>query len=244
MSGTEHWLTAAWPAPENVHAFTTLRTGGVSDGPFASLNMADHVGDHPNNVRINRERIKTGLQLPGDPFWLQQVHGNQALPAQPADHPLPADAGFTDQPGRVCAVLTADCLPLLACTRDGQQVAAVHGGWRGLLAGVISAALTPFPRHETLVWLGPAIGPSRFEVGAEVYAAFVDKSIEFAVAFNAQENGKYLADIYQLAKIELAHLGVNQIYGGGFCTVTDHRRFFSYRRDQQTGRMASLIWRD
>jgi len=244
MSNPELWLTPDWPAPANVHAYTTLRTGGVSVGPFTSLNMATHVGDHPSHVRTNRERIKAGLQLPGDPFWLQQVHGNRAVPVLPADQPPHADASFTDQPGRVCAVLTADCLPLLACTADGRQVAAIHGGWRGLLAGVVSATLTSFSRRRTLVWLGPAIGPSCFEVGAEVYSAFFAKSTEFAAAFHAIGNGKYLADIYRLARIELAHLGIEQIYGGDFCTVTEHQRFFSYRREQQTGRMASLIWRD
>lgn len=244
MSGIEHWLTSDWPAPGNVHAFTTLRTGGVSTGAYASLNMAAHVGDIPNDVVANRERVKTWLRLPSDPYWLQQVHGNQAVPAQTNGQPPQADASYTGQASTVCAVLTADCLPLLACTADGEQVAAIHAGWRGLLAGVISSTMSRFPKQQTLVWLGPAIGSDSFEVGEEVRTAFVAKSADFVVGFKAQENGKYLADIYQLARVELNQLGIGQVFGGGFCTVTDHQRFFSYRREQQTGRMANLIWRD
>ncbi len=244
MSNSEpSWLIPDWPAPANVHAYTTLRSGGVSVGPYASLNLASHVGDRAGDVLLNRERVKAGLQLPSDPFWLQQVHGDVAVTVPFRGQSRQADASVTKHRGAVCAVLTADCLPLLACTADGEQVAAIHAGWRGLLAGVIRAALASFVETKTLVWLGPAIGPSQFEVGAEVRSAFVAKSADFSTAFTPQEKGSYLADIYRLARIELGRLGISQIYGGGFCTVTDQRRFFSYRRQQQTGRMASLIWR-
>jgi len=244
MNNAEHWLTPEWPAPANVHAATTLRTGGVSAGTFNSLNPAAHVGDDPSDVMANRKRIETWLKLPSQPLWLEQVHGNRAVHAQAFAQPPQADASYTDQAGTVLAVLTADCLPLLACSTDGRQVAAIHAGWRGLLAGVIGNALSVFPKQETLVWLGPAIGADCFEVGPEVRSAFVDKSAEFTAAFKAHDDGKWLADIYRLASIELANLGISQIFGGDFCTVTEQRRFFSYRRDQQTGRMATLIWRD
>jgi YfiH family protein len=154
-----------------------------------------------------------------------------------------ADASFTDQAGIVCVVLTADCLPVLVCSQDGQKIAAIHAGWRGLLAGIISNTIAAMQTSDVLVWLGPAIGPDCFEVGTEVREGFVEKSCAFASAFSAAKEGKWLADIYQLARIELANIGITRIYGGGFCTVTESNRFFSYRRDHVTGRMATLIWR-
>lgn len=244
MNNTEHWLTPDWPAPAHVHAATTLRTGGISAGPFTSLNLATHVGDDPQAVFVNRQRMAAWLELPGQPVWLAQVHGNRAVHAQAFAQPPQADASYTGQAGIVLAVLTADCLPLLACTTDGRQVAAIHAGWRGLLAGVIGNTLSVFPKQETLVWLGPAIGADCFEVGPEVRSAFVNKSAEFTAAFKARDNDKWLANIYQLANIELANLGIHSVFGGGFCTVTEQQRFFSYRRCQQTGRTATLIWRD
>ncbi|MFZ2406525.1 MAG: laccase domain-containing protein [Methylobacter sp.] len=272
-------LTPDWPAPANVHAATTLRTGGVSCGVYASLNPAMHVGDDAGLVKQNRRIIKESLGLPDEPVWLDQIHSNRAVPAC---HSLAkggrgdlqqADASYTAESGVVCAVLTADCLPLLVCTADGSQVAAIHAGWRGLLAGVIGNTVSamqipldpPFTKGEAaqfdatdhnpplckrgargdfLVWLGPAIGPDCFEVGAEVRDAFLQKSVAFMTAFKPQNNGKWLADIYRLARIDLAMLGINKIYGGGFCTVTEQERFYSYRRDKQTGRMATLIWRE
>ncbi len=161
-----------------------------------------------------------------------------------ADSPLQADASYTDRPGVVCAVMTADCLPLLVCSDDGIEVAAVHAGWRGLLDGVIDNTIAALQNKNLLVWLGPAIGPNCFEVGNDVRDAFVNKSNEYSAAFMPYGDGKWLADIYQLARINLAALSINKIYGGGFCTVTDHEQFYSYRRDQVTGRMATLIWRD
>jgi YfiH family protein len=243
MSGIKHWLTPDWPAPANIHSATTLRTGGVSGGAYASLNPAMHVGDDADLVKQNRQIIKELLGLPSDPVWLEQIHSNRAVQAVTTEPLQQADASYTIESGVVCAVMTADCLPLLVCAADGSEVAAIHAGWRGLLAGVIGNTVSAMQNTDLLVWLGPAIGPDCFEVGAEVRNAFLEKSAAFMTAFKQQSNGKWLADIYQLARIDLATLGIDKVYGGGFCTVTEHERFYSYRRDKQTGRMATLIWR-
>jgi len=176
--------------------------------------------------------------------WLDQIHSNRAVKAVKTVSIQQADASYTDEAGVVCAVMTADCLPLLACSTDGTQVAAIHAGWRGLLAGVIGNTVAAMQQWNLLVWLGPAIGPDCFEVGAEVRDAFLDKSSAFNSAFKKQNNDKWLADIYQMARIELSGLGIDKVYGGTYCTVTEHERFYSYRRDTQTGRMATLIWRE
>jgi hypothetical protein len=244
MSGIKHWLTPDWPAPANIHAATTLRTGGVSCGAYASLNPAMHVGDDAELVKQNRRLIKELLVLPSDPVWLEQIHSNRAVLAVTTEPLQQADASYTAESGLVCAVMTADCLPLLVCAANGSEVAAIHAGWRGLLAGVVGNTLTAMQNSDFLVWLGPAIGPDCFEVGAEVRDAFLEKSVAFITAFKQQNNGKWLADIYQLARIDLAMLGIDKVYGGGFCTVTEYERFYSYRRDKQTGRMATLIWRE
>lgn len=248
MNKTEHWLVPDWPAPATIHAATTLRTGGVSEGGYASLNPAAHVGDDVLRVEQNRAIIKAMLNLPAEPVWLEQIHSNRAVKAVKTASLQQADASYTDEAGVVCAVMTADCLPLLVCSADGAKVAAIHAGWRGLLAGVISntvkAMQTPSHQADLLVWLGPAIGPDCFEVGAEVRDAFLEKSPEFNSAFRGQDNGKWLADIYRMARVELAALGITSVYGGTSCTVTEHERFYSYRRDTQTGRMATLIWRE
>jgi len=243
-SGYKHWLTPDWPAPANVHAATTLRTGGVSYGAYASLNPAMHVGDDADLVQQNRRIIKELLNLPDDPVWLEQIHSNRAVQAVTTAPLQQADASYTTESGVVCAVMTADCLPLLVCSADGSQVAAIHAGWRGLLAGVIGNTLAAMHNSDPLVWLGPAIGPDCFEIGAEVRNAFLEKSATFMTAFKQKSNDKWLADIYQLARTDLAMLGIDKVYGGGFCTVTEHERFYSYRRDKQTGRMATLIWRE
>ena len=244
MSGIKHWLVPDWPAPANIHAATTLRTGGVSLGAFSSLNPALHVGDDNKQAILNRQIIREMLDLPDEPVWLDQVHSNRAVKALKTNSLQQADASYTDEPGIVCAVMTADCLPLLVCSSDGTQVAAIHAGWRGLLAGVISNTVAAMQKQDFLVWLGPAIGPDCFEVGSEVRDAFLHKSMEFNPAFKAQSNRKWLADIYQLARVELAAIGITKVYGGTHCTFTEHDRFYSYRRDAQTGRMATLIWRE
>ncbi len=231
-----------WPAPSPVRTAVTLRTGGVSKGPYASWNLAAHVGDDPNAVARNRQILRERLDLPLEPVWLEQVHGNRVIHAsQDAVHPPPADASFTCRPKVVCAVLTADCLPILLT--DGHTIAAVHAGWRGMLAGIIANALDLPPwRGPPLAWLGPAIGPQAFEVGPEVKAAFLARWPGFAAAFHPCGD-RYRADIYHLARLILNAYGVRSICGGQFCTYSDPKRFFSYRRDGVCGRMATLIWR-
>ncbi len=244
MTGIKHWLVPDWPAPANIHAATTLRTGGVSLGTFSSLNPATHVSDDNERVRQNRQIIRVMLELPAEPVWLEQIHSNRAVKALKTAIVEQADASYSNESGVVCAVMTADCLPLLVCSTDGVQIAAIHAGWRGLLAGVITNTVVAMQQQDLLVWLGPAIGPDCFEVGPEVREAFLEKSASFNDAFKQQGNGKWLADIYQLARIELAALGIVNVYGGTHCTFTEHERFYSYRRESQTGRMATLIWRE
>ncbi len=244
MTNNRHWLRPDWPAPANVHAATTLRTGGVSNGKYASLNPAVHAGDDPVSVAQNRQIIRTLLDLPSEPIWLNQTHSNRAVEAVVTESQQQADASYTNRSGIVCAVMTADCLPLLVCSADGSEIAAIHAGWRGLLEGVIGNTITALQSRDLLVWLGPAIGPERFEIGSEVLTAFLTKSLAYKTAFTKHGQDKWLADIYQLARINLSALGIDKVYGGHFCTVTDDKRFYSYRRDKVTGRMATLIWRD
>jgi hypothetical protein len=234
-----------WPAPANVRALQTTRDGGVSVGAYASFNLGDHVGDDPVAVARNRALLRTSL--PSEPVWLKQVHGNIVADADRTVGVPDADAALARQPGKVCAVMTADCLPLLLCDEDGTVVAAAHAGWRGLAGGVVEAtvkAMNVAP-ERLLVWLGPAIGPQAFEVGEEVRQAFIAHDPDAAKAFvpsSPLTAQKWLADIYLLACQRLALLGVKRVYGGGLCTYADAERFYSYRRDQATGRMASLIW--
>lgn len=242
--GNTDLIIPDWPAPENVKSAVTLRTGGVSEGPYRSLNMALHVGDDGERVRQNRQIVSALLKLPSEPIWLEQVHGNSVTRAEHGLIKTQADASFTEETGTVCAVMTADCLPLLICAEDGSQVAAIHAGWRGLLAGVIGNTVATFEDRDILVWLGPAIGPECFEVGSEVRDAFLLKSESSSAAFRARKNGKWLANIYRLARNQLTELGIARVYGGNFCTVTEADRFFSYRREPVTGRMATLIWRE
>ncbi|MCK5191913.1 MAG: peptidoglycan editing factor PgeF [Methylococcales bacterium] len=239
---TKHWLAADWPAPENIKAGTTLRSGGISSGKYCSLNLAMHVGDNPRNVIDNRKRIKSLLELPAEPMWLQQTHGSRVVRAECADN-LEADASFSNKKNIICAIMTADCLPLLLCSQDGGYVAAVHGGWRGLLAGVIENTVNAMQQRDLLAWMGPAIGPKCFEVGAEVCDTFIHKRAEYSSAFSKLENSKWFADIYRIARITLMANGITRIYGGEYCTVTDQSRFYSYRREGETGRMTTLIWR-
>jgi len=233
-----------WPAAASVKAVTTTRHAGVSKGPYDSLNLADHVGDTAAAVRRNRVTIQHQLNLPGRPAWLNQVHGDRAVDAANSGERPSADAGFTDQPHVVCAVLTADCLPVLFCDRRGTRVAAAHAGWRGLASGVLESTVRALDTDpgQLMAWLGPAIGPGAFEVGGEVRRVFVEQHAEAAGAFLARPHGHWLADLYQLARIRLLASGLTALYGGGFCTFTDRQRFYSYRRDGMTGRMASLIW--
>ncbi|MEN5242222.1 peptidoglycan editing factor PgeF [Pseudomonas atacamensis] len=236
-----NWLTPDWPAPASVRACVTTREGGVSEAPFDSLNLGDHVDDRPEAVAENRRRLTEHFSI--QPAWLQQVHGIAVVHADPGIVAT-ADASWTATPGIACTAMTADCLPALFCDRAGTRVAAAHAGWRGLAAGVLEATLDSLdvPAGEVLVWLGPAIGPKAFEVGPEVREVFINQLPEAAEAFVPSNNaGKFMADIYLLARLRLAERGVTAVYGGGFCTVTDPR-FFSYRRASRTGRFASLVW--
>jgi len=234
-----------WPAPPGIRAASTLRVGGASTGPYRSLNLGSHVGDYPERVNENRTRLAASLALPSTPGWLTQVHGNLAVDAATAVAPE-ADAGYTHESGVVCAVMTADCLPILLCKQDGSGIAAVHAGWRGLEKGIVEAGINALGTPNLLAWLGPAIGPEAFEVGTEVLESFLTKSKEYAAAFSEKGQDKYWADIYQLGRITLMRAGVNvaNIHGGGWCTYQQNNDFFSYRRDQITGRMATLIWRE
>ncbi len=238
------WIEPGWPAPPGICALTTLRRGGYSQQPFDGLNLGDHVGDAPAAVVKNRQLLYQSLKLPSEPTWLTQVHGVDVIEAGVVPEGWKADAQFTHTPGQVCAVLTADCLPLLLCNRAGDRVAAVHAGWRGLAGGVIEAALKRIaaPGDEVMAWLGPAIGPDCFEVGAEVRDTFLQHDPEANAAFVSNRPGHWLADIYLLARLRLKGCGVTAVWGGDCCTVTDRERFYSYRRDGRTGRMATLIW--
>jgi YfiH family protein len=237
-------LTPEWPVAARVRACTTLRTGGVSEGPFATLNLAHHVGDRADHVAENRRRLRTVLGLPGEPLWLAQVHGTAVARAGDGRGGAPADAAVASAPGEVCAVLTADCLPVVLADRDATRVAVAHAGWRGLAAGVIEATLEALdrPPERLVAWLGPAISQPAFEVGEEVRAAFLVRSPEYAAAFAGNPRGRFQADLYTLARITLARLGLTSIHGGGWCTAREPARFFSYRRDGTTGRMATLVW--
>jgi polyphenol oxidase len=231
-----------WPAPANILALTTVRTGGCSLPPYDGFNLGDHVGDDPAAVAANRTALRA--HSPSEPTWLKQVHGAVVADADNPGAPVEADASVAFKPGTVCAVLTADCLPVLFCNRAGTVVAAAHAGWRGLASGVLEATVSAMQAKpgEILAWLGPAIGPQAFEVGDEVREVFVSDLSETRTAFKPGVHGKWLADIYALARLRLGRAGVDAVFGGGLCTLTDSGRFYSYRRDRTTGRMASLIW--
>ncbi len=239
-------LTAQWQAPSHVRAISTLRQGGVSEGCYSSLNLGAHVADDRACVERNRQRLQKRLGLVSSPVWLEQVHGCRVVELND-DTPLPgarADASFTSMPGVVCAVLTADCLPVVFCNRVGTKVAVAHAGWRGLAAGILESTIARLEEKpaDILVWLGPAIGPDAFEVGEDVVDAFVDCLPVAEKAFRPVGVGKWYGDIYRLARQRLKHLGIVSVTGGGHCTYTESAKFFSYRRTGVTGRMATLVW--
>jgi YfiH family protein len=218
----------------------------VSEDDYESFNLATHVGDAPEAVRVNRRRLRDALRLRREPAWLNQVHGIAVIEAKEFEVPPGADAAFTFEHGQPCVVMTADCLPVLLCDRAGTRVAAAHAGWRGLVGGVLGVtvkALNVDP-SELIAWLGPAIEQNAFEVGSEVREQFLARDPENHVAFSANDRGRWQADLYELARRELARLGVSKVYGGGFRCFADSERFFSYRRNPRTGRMATLIWID
>jgi YfiH family protein len=242
------WIVPHWPAPPNVHAFVTTRAGGVSTAPYDTLNVGFATGDAATAVAENRRRVRAAV--PQEPRWLKQVHGARVLDAETIENRPEADAAFARAPGTVCAILVADCLPVLFCDKTGSVVAAAHAGWRGLAAGVLHntvAAMRHTGAHpsDILAYIGPGIGPAAFEVGDDVRAAYVSRdAAAAAAAFTPQANGKWLADLPGLARRALEQCGVTAIYGGNLCTYSHPERFYSYRRDKDTGRMAAVIWRD
>ena len=245
MNLLEHCIIPDWPAPANVKALQTTRHGGVSAAPYDTLNLGDHVGDAP--LAVARNRMLLGPLLPSEPVWLKQVHGTEVIDAAEAGcGAVEADACISREKGAVCVVMTADCLPVLLCDKQGSVVGAAHAGWKGLAAGVIEATVQAMDvaPQSLMAWLGPAIGREAFEVGGEVRATFVAAHPQAASAFTAGQPGKWIADIYALARIRLDALGITQIYGGDFCTYRERDRFFSYRRDGVTGRMGTFIWLD
>lgn len=241
---TSTFIVPDWPALSHVKALCTTRHAGFSAAPYDSLNLGDHVADDPIHVQRNRQQLVRLADLPEMPLWLNQTHSTRVINSNEWHIGVEADAIISEQPRHVCSVLTADCLPLLVCDVQGSQVAAIHAGWRGLLNGIIETTVNRFqsPKHDLLVWLGPAIGPSAFEVGPEVYQAFVSQQPSAAEAFSASDNGHHYADIYQLARQRLQVCGVSNIFGGDYCTFNQAELFFSYRRERVTGRMASVIW--
>jgi YfiH family protein len=260
MSNLQQWLIPHWPGlPANVGALSTTRRGGVSPAPYddgmggGGLNLGTHVGDQPHNVAHNRAILTA--QLPGEPAWLSQVHGTAVVDlAKVNRQQVPeADASLSTVPGKVCTIMTADCLPVLLCDKQGKTVAAAHAGWRGLASGVLEntvESMRAAGAGELMAWMGPAIGQYRFEVGPDVMQAFLNGAFDESSARHvtsafspvADKPGKYLADIYSLARYLLRRAGVKEVHGGEFCTVSNSGRFYSYRRDGVTGRQATLIW--
>jgi YfiH family protein len=237
------WIVPDWPAPANVRAFITTRAGGSSQGPYASLNLGLRTDDDARAVAANRDRVRA--TVPQEPKWLRQVHGNTVVEADPLADSPEADAAVARRPGTVCAALVADCVPVLLADRAGTTVAVAHAGWRGLASGVIENTVErmALPPEGLLAYLGPGIGPRAFEVGADVRDAFLARDPRSKSAFAPHAPGKWLADLFMLARQRLDGIGITNVYGGAHCTYSDPQRFFSYRRERTTGRMAALIWR-
>jgi hypothetical protein len=242
------WIRADWPAPSNIIAGSTTRLGGVSNGRYRSLNLGGHVGDQPGHVAENRRRFVEMCDLPEEPFWLKQVHGTQVVSAGSKDvddGPPEADAAIGRGIGDSCAITTADCVPILLCSTDGDEIAAAHAGWRGLAGGIVAATVNEMSATpgSLIAWLGPAISQDSFEVGDNVRDAFIALDAESTACFRANDCGRWQADLYGLARRWLAAAGVSAVHGGEYCTAADPQRFFSHRRDGSCGRMATFIHR-
>ena len=236
----QDWIVPDWPVPPTVRALCTTRSGGYSGGPWSSMNLGAHCGDDPVSVQQNRELL--AALLPADPLWLRQVHGATAVQHESSVAEEPeADGVVAFGVNQVCAVLTADCLPVLFSNRNGTKVAAAHAGWRGLARGILEATLNAMgePPDRVIAWLGPAIGPDHYEVGQDVFDAF---PVHASGCFR-QQGDRWLMNLPELAREQLAAAGLQSIHGGGYCTFSEHERFFSYRRDGATGRMACMVWR-
>ena len=240
------WITPEWPAPARVRAVSTTRRGGMSRGVFSSLNLGAHVGDDATAVAENRRRLISALGLQDGLIWLEQVHGKEVARLTSGMVKTRADAAVTERPRTACVVMTADCLPVLICDRVGSRIAAAHAGWRGLNAGILEATVAAMGAgaSELMAWLGPAIGPRAYEVGDELRRVFIEHDPEATKAFiPGRSAGKWWCDLYELARQRLQSVGLSAIYGGRFCTYTDSERFFSFRRDGECGRMATLIYK-
>lgn len=238
------WLLPKWPAPPSIKAAVTTRQGGVSSAPYESFNLGDHVGDKPDSVALNRQRLSEYLKLPSAPLWLNQVHGSVVCQADRTTSPRTADAITTRTPHKVCAILTADCLPILLCSTQGNEIAAIHAGWRGLVQGVIQKTLSGMHTmpEEIIAWLGPAIGSRAYEIDRPVFDRFIQLKSQFEDCFIPTRTDHWQMDIYAIARFLLRQQGVTQIHGGEHCTYSEDKLFFSHRREGITGRMASLIW--
>ena len=236
-------IVPSWSVPKQIKAYSTTRVGGASCGDYDSFNLAYHVGDQADRVTANHKILQQTLTLPKPPIWLQQVHGSRVVELG-RDHDLRADAAVCFEPDIVAAILTADCLPVLLCGRDADCVGLVHAGWRGMVAGIIEATVQAMrcPAADLSAWLGPGIGPHAYRVGNEVRDAFVREDEELALAFLPDNVGSWMMNLYEIAALKLTRLGVLAVTGGDFCTYTDAPRFYSFRRDGVTGRMAHLIW--
>ncbi len=241
----ETWIPANWPAPEGVVAGTTLRYGGVSNGSFATLNLGAYADDDANAVCENRNRFRSICELPSEPRWLRQVHGNNVVIDPPTGETPEADGAITRKSGVVCAVLTADCLPVIFAAADGAELAVAHAGWRGLASGVLEATINTMSTDpaDLFAWLGPAISQAAFEVGGEVRDQFLGHDAAAADCFAENDRGRWQADLFGLARMRLRHAGIEQVSSGGYCTFSEPERFFSYRRDGACGRMASFVFR-
>lgn len=246
MPSNCNWIVPTWPAPLNVNALTTVRQGGVSIAPYDSFNFALHVGDDPKAVFANRAQLKLQANLPVEPLWLTQTHSTRVVNVSDFNsqkNPIvDADASIAFQPNQVCAVLTGDCLPILLCNKAGTCISAIHAGWKGLVAGIVEAAIQELDCDPStlMAWLGPGIGPTVYEVQEDFLSAFKDYQSE--TTFKSKENGRWLANMVALATERLKRFGISAVYTDGFCTYQDSTRFYSARRSGTTGRMATLIW--
>lgn len=245
MSTEHRYLIPDWPAPVNIKSCVTKRRGGVSIGSFSSFNMGLRSGDVLEHILTNREQMAVDFGWQNKAQWLMQVHGTTVVTATTTGEEQEGDAVWTDQQALSCAVLTADCLPVLFCDQQGTVVAAAHAGWKGLLAGVLEETIKAMgkPSDQLMAWMGPAISQQHFEVGPEVRAAFVARDTDAKDAFSQGNGDRWQADLYQLARQRLEVAGISSVYGGGLCTFSQLNEFFSYRRDgQASGRLASVIW--
>lgn len=239
-------ISPNWSVPNNVHGFSTTRQGGVSQVPYESFNLGNHLGDNPEDVKTNRQLLVEKFGLPQLPIFLTQTHSTRVITLPYKGDNLDADAVYTNQPNQICLVMTADCLPVLFTNKQGTEVASAHAGWRGLCDGILEETIKCFqcPRNEIIAWFGPAIGPKAFQVGQDVVDQFVAKDTQAQDAFvnDTTRKGKFLGNLYQIARQRLDKMEVTHIYGGEHCTYTEAEQFFSFRRDVNTGRMATLIW--